>query len=248
MRESQAIIERVRRVGSGWQQLMLAVEDTALEHIKPGQTLLVKASKALDPYLRENWIPIGFDAEQRTLQVEIPLKTAYTPGEAVSIIGPVGSAFPVRAGIRHLLLIAQEDAPTRLLFLMASALRSGISVTLVLAGTTQNYPINTLPPQVEVIQSSDVLTWPSQQQTFIWADQVFIVTRSVFWEKYYLPIFYAANKSRPALPAGFLHGVFDLPLPCGTGACMACMVRCLNGDRLVCSDGPAFDLASIKFL
>jgi hypothetical protein len=56
----------------------------------------------------------------------------------------------------------------------------------------------------------------------------------------------ACRDARHAVPEGFLHGVFDLPLPCGIGACMACMVRGKRDHRLVCIDGAAFDLAQVK--
>lgn len=247
MRESQAIIERVRRVASGWQQLFLSVEDPALEKIKPGQTVLARpSSTTLDPYLRQNWIPVAFHADQGTLIIETPLDTLYNPGEVISLIGPIGSPFSLRSNIRNLLLIAQDCPPTRLLFLMEHAIQMGMAVTLVLAGEAQNYPISALPPAIEVLQSPDPLLWPEQQQSFLWAEQVFITAHSFLWEKYYLPILRAAQNSRTALPIGFLQGVFDIPIPCGTGGCMACMLRCNHGEQLVCIDGPAFDLSTVK--
>ncbi len=244
MRESQVIIERVRRVGEHWQHLSLTVEDAALEQIKPGQSLLAE-SKA---YLPERWIPINFDEEQRLLIIEHPNHELYSPGDVVSVMGPVGSPFPMRRGIQRLLLVAQDFAPTRLLFAMFRALQHGVAVTLVLTGDARNYPITTLPPTVEVIHSEDIISWSSQGQLLTWADQIVVVTEALFWQDRYVPILYAAHQSRPALPEDFLLGVFDLPTPCGTGACMACMVRCHHGNRLACLDGPAFDMANVKLL
>lgn len=56
MKQSEAIIERVRRINAGYQHLELAV-DEALNRIKPGQSLLVRTSTSWHPYLREHGIP-----------------------------------------------------------------------------------------------------------------------------------------------------------------------------------------------
>jgi hypothetical protein len=247
MRETQAIIERVRRVGAGWQHLALAV-DPSLEQTQPGQVLLVRVDETWDPYLREVWIPVDFDDEEGLLIVEQPLGRNFSPGDVVSIIGPIGEAFPIKRDIQHLLLVAQDYAPIRLFFLMNHALRTGVNVTLVLTGDAQEmYPINLLPPALEVIQSGIATSWADQDQTFLWAEQVFVITSPALMDDYYAMLLHAAQKSRHALPEGYLHGIFDLPIPCGTGACMACMVRSRDGNRLACVDGAAFDLARIKF-
>lgn len=247
MRETQAIIERVRRVGAGWQHLALAV-DPSLEQIQPGQVLLVRVDETWDPYLREVWIPVDFDDEEGLLTIEQPLVRNFSPGDVVSVIGPIGEEFPIKREIQHLLLVAQDYAPIRLFFLMNQALRAGVSVTLVLTGDArESYPINLLPPALEIIQSDIATTWADQDQTFLWAEQVFAIASPTLMDDYYAMLLQAALNSRHALPEGYLQGVYDLAIPCGTGACMACMVRSRDGNRLACMDGAAFDLSRIKF-
>jgi hypothetical protein len=226
--------------------LALAV-DPSLEQTQPGQVLLVRVDETWDPYLREVWIPVDFDDEEGLLTIELPLGRNFSPGDVVSIIGPIGEPFPVKRDIQHLLLVAQDYVPIRLFFLMNQALRTGVNVTLILTGDAQEmYPINLLPPALEVIQSVIATSWADQDQTFLWAEQVFDITSPALMDDYYAMLLHAAQKSRHALPEGYLHGIFDLPLPCGTGACMACMVRSRDGNRLACVDGCAFDLARIK--
>jgi hypothetical protein len=246
VRETQTLIERVRQIGAGWQHLELAVEDPALEQIKPGQTLLVRPGTGWEPYLREQWVPVACDTEGGVLVVERPITQRYVPGDVASVIGPVGAPFPSRAGIRHLLLVVQDYPPTRLLLLLAQAVAQGVAVTMVLTGEAQQYPLGTLPPVVEVINNQEALQWPDQANHFTWADQVFAVTSPVYWEERYAALWEAARQARHTLPESFLYGVFDLPLPCGAGACLACMVRCKHDNRLVCVDGAAFDLAHVK--
>lgn len=244
IRETKAIIERTRRLGAGWQRLSLAIEDPALEHIQPGQTLLADTGD----YLRENWIPVGFDSEEGVMLVEHPLGRTYTPGEVINLLGPVGTPFQLRHGVRHLLLVALDYVPTRLLFLLHQAIKKEMAVTLVLTGIAREYPISTLPPVVEVITGDEPEIWPNHEDTLTWADQVYLLTAPIFSEERYLPLIYTLGKLRPALPEGFLQGVFDMPMPCGTGACAACMVRTSNGNLPACVDGPAFDVTQLKFL
>ncbi|NDJ86101.1 MAG: hypothetical protein GYB66_09465 [Chloroflexi bacterium] len=246
MRESKAIIERTRRIGPNWQHLALAVEDTALAQIAPGQSLLVRATDSRDPYLRENWVPVGFDPEVNVLQIEHPINRHYGAGDAVSVIGPIGLGFEIMPGANHLLLIAQDYPPTRLIFLMMQAIENGLAVTLVLTGIASRYPIAALPPVVEVVHSEEIVAWPGNKEMLQWAHQVFVITSPVFAEERYRAVQELARDARQALPDRFLSGIFDLTIPCGTGACQACMVRTRQNDGLVCLSGPAFDLAKLK--
>ncbi len=248
MRESQAIIERIRRTGSGWQHVSLAVEDTALEHIQPGQSLLVRTGDNWDPYLRENWIPIDFDDTKRVLIIEHPIRSPYAPGNVISVLGPIGNPFTLRSDVSNLLLVAQDYPPTRLLFLLFWALRRSVAVTLVLTGSAKDYPIVTLPPGLEVILSDDNAQWPEMKETLTWADQVYMVASPAFWKDTFVPVLFATHKVRPLLPEGFLMGIFDLTIPCGTGSCDACMVRSNDGNRRTCVDGAAFDMSKVKIM
>lgn len=246
MRETKAIIERVRRTGDRWQHLELVVE-AGLEQIQPGQILLARTEGFWSSYLREQWVPIGVDEDNGFLLVERPIAHTYTPSDAVSVIGPVGSPFPLKRGIRHLLLVALDYPPTRLLFLILEAVRQHAEVALVLTGQAQHYPLGTLPKAVEVVYSPDPMSWQNQDKTLIWADQVFAIAPPVYSAVYFHTLLETSKLARQALPEAFLQGVFDFPLPCGTGACMACMVAGRHTDRLACTDGAAFDLTQVRF-
>lgn len=243
MRESLAIIERVRRIGEGWQHVSLAVEDSALEQLKPGQSLLVRRHDRFDPYLRDLWVPVDYDSANDVLEIERPEDDWLDPGDVVSVIGPVGAAFPLDDRTRNLLLVVQDYPVTRLRYLLVTALQRGLSVTLVMAGLVNSYPINSLPPATEVIHSDNPQRWPSFNETLLWADQVFVLTASHMAHDRFVHLVQAVRDARHALPENFLYGVFDYPLPCGTGACMACLV----GHTAACIDGPAFDLGKVRF-
>lgn len=246
MRETQAIIERVRRLGSNWQHLDLAVEPE-LAYIQPGQVMLTRLGDSWSPYLREQWIPLGFNEEEGVLVVERPLTQQYNPGDEVSLLGPVGSPFMLKPAVRNLLLIAFDHPPTRLMSLVLQAIRQNMSVVLVLTASAQNYPLTNLPTAVEVITTPNETEWTNQEDTLRWADQIYAVTAPAFCEEYYSRLWKVTKEVRRAVPESFLQGIHPHPLPCGTGACLACLVRRKGADHLACVQGPCFDLSHMTY-
>lgn len=244
IRQSLAIIERVRRIGPGWQVLSLAVEDAALTAVQPGQSFLVRTSDALEPYLRAAWVPVDYDAGHDVIEIERPDHENYQPGDDIHIIGPIGMPLPLKDSTRHVLAVAQDIIPTRLRFLLNVAVRSDRAVTLVLTGEAKKYPVAALPPAVEIIYSDDTQTWPTQNDTLQWADQVFVIAPVPAYEMYYSSLKRTATDARHALPEDYLFALYDLPTPCGTGACMACLI---NSSTYACINGPAVDLAKVRF-
>ncbi|NJM07388.1 hypothetical protein HC891_16190 [Candidatus Gracilibacteria bacterium] len=45
---------------------------------------------------------------------------------------------------------------------------------------------------------------------------------------------------------GFAEVLLAGQLPCGTGACLACLVETRDGLRTRCKDGPVFDLRALR--
>ena len=129
MRETQAIIERVRRVNQTHQQLHVSV-DSSLNSIKPGQSLLARVGESWNPYLREQWWPV--DQEKNRLIIERPVGTHYEPGTIVSLIGAIGDPFRFRRTLRTVMLIAYNTEPTPLLMTIPALLANRVNVTLSL--------------------------------------------------------------------------------------------------------------------
>ncbi len=245
-KEARATIERVRRISSRLQRLELGVEE-GLSHLKPGQMLLARLHEdRWDPYLPERWVPVAVDG--RTITIERPARNHYAPGQVVSVLGPVGAPFPMRYNLRNLLLIALDTMPTPLLFLGGLAIRSKISVTLVLSGVASEYPLEVLPEEVEVIEGDLDNGWPNQVTTVGWADQVIAAANPAYYNTLYPALLRKIHELRAEVPRRYLLGIFDLPMACGVGTCQGCGVSChTGGDRLICVDGPALDLEEVNF-
>jgi len=247
MRETQAIIERVRRISPDLQQIELST-DAALSQMLPGQSLFVHLleNTQFAPYLREQWFPIAVAAAR--LVVELAPQQRYHPGQVVSLLTPLGRPIPVRSGAQHVLLIAQDTLPTPFVLLAQHLLAHEIAVTLVLGGTALRYPLELLPPQIEVIHGDTGWSWPEQAQTLGWADQVIALAPPYAQSAIYGALYETIGQLRPGeLPDGYALGLFHQPLACGTGACQACQVACHGGDVLACADGAAVDLKRVVF-
>jgi hypothetical protein len=248
MKETQALIERVRRVNDTHQQLYVTV-DASLSAIKPGQSVLARVGEEWHPYLREQWWPVA--VQKNTLIFERPGAQRYEPGSIVSLIGAVGQPFRFRRTLRSVLLLAYASDPTPLLLTIPALLANGVNVTLILLGS--DYATQHLPPEVEVIQGEvgegappEKLNWANRVTTIGWADQVFVTVPQDDEIGYFREIWGLFSELRSDIPANYLFGVFRPLLPCGIGACSSCLIKLTgNNTAFACKDGPAIDLTKV---
>jgi hypothetical protein len=243
MQQTQAIIQRVHRINTQYQRVDLAV-DAALGDMQPGQSLLVRRGTAWQPYLREHWWPVYIKGD--TVVVERPADVHYEPGEVIDVLGPVGQYFMYRRSLRHILLLAYDTVPTPLLAMIPMLLGNQTSVTLALLGDARWYETTHLPPQVEVVHGGGDMEWENQVMIVGLADQVFAVVRPDDEIRRFGEVWRMFETLRSDIPKNYLFGVFQSMLPCGAGACSACMVQTKDGTALICMDGPAIDLAQVK--
>lgn len=245
MEEQEAIIERVKQVNNSVQHLELAIDD-AWSRIKPGQSLLAwPANHPQDAYMRDHWWPVNIKPGNKLI-IERPLSEVYEPPQVVHVLGLVGKPYRFRRTLRNVLLIAHDTLPTPLMMTIPWLLGNQISVTLALLGAAREYETSHLPPEVEIIQgNSEKFTWPDQVMTVGWADQVFVTVSNHDLGGHFRQVLHKFEELRAVIPKNYLFGVFDDLLPCGAGACQACMVPTREGDQLSCTEGPAFDLTQV---
>ena len=247
MREVEAIIQRVKKINDQYQHIEIAVDD-AMARIKPGQSLLARArDDRWEPYLRDHWWPINIKSGNQ-LVIERPLSENYEPSQVVSVLGLVGKPYRFRRTLRNVLLIAVDTPPTPLMMTIPWLLGNKISVTLALLSSAQDYDTQHLPPEVEIVHgNAEDVSWPDQVMTIDWADQVFVTVGQHDERTRFQHVLNKFEELRAAIPQNYLFGVFNPLLPCGAGACQACMVSLRNDTLLSCTDGPAFDLSQVIF-
>jgi hypothetical protein len=239
MLEAQAIVERVRRLSPSIQQLDLAV-DAAHAEVQPGHLFLARTTDSLDPFLREPWMPVRRD--KLSVTVELPVGKVYAPAQVVSLVGPVGRPIPVRDSVRNLLLITHEATPAALVLLAENALRQRLSVSMLLLGASRQYPLDALPPEMEVIHAVDLASWDSKMNLIQWAQQIVAVSAPPLDGEFYATLLDVVSAVMMKVQPGLLYGLYHPPLPCGVGACAACLVRHGAEDVPACTEGPALDL------
>ncbi|NDJ78226.1 MAG: hypothetical protein GYB65_18410 [Chloroflexi bacterium] len=247
MRETRAIIERVRRVSNTLQQIELSV-DSALSQYQPGQSIMAAPLDhyGWEPYLREHWIPVSMDGNQ--MVVELPVERVHAPGQVASLISPVGSPIPLRDRLHNLLLIAEDAMPTPLVWLARHVIKVGGAVTLVLAGQAIRYPLELLPPAVEIVLGETDWTWPEQVETTGWADQIVALAPSGTQLSVYGTLYDTLTQLRHHdVPDDFVFGLFYQAFTCGVGACHSCQITGRKKSLLACTDGPAIDLKKVRF-
>ncbi len=255
MRETQAIIERVRRVAPGFQRIDLSV-DAALAQLEPGQSVFAAPFERTtwEPYLRALWIPVDVLPGRVVVEVLAGHEGGEggsdagmcNPGDVVSLLSPVGRPIPLRGRVFHVLLIADDMLPTPFVYLARKLIGGGVEVTLVVGGRAEAYPLDLLPPEIEIIRSETEWKWPDQVDMLNWADQVLALAPAQTQIETYRRLYETINQLRhQAIPDQYVCGLFSPRLACGAGACLACMIPSKK-QFLACTDGPAIDLKRLE--
>jgi len=223
---------------------------------RPGQFMMLQPSATLDPFLaRPFWIHRVRDRDGRqelAVLVDVigragRLLAAMTPGQSLRITGPLGRAIAIARTSSHLLLIGEGYGIAPLIWLADEEIRRGTAVTLVLATASpiRLFPSELVAPEVEIA-------------AFIGAEAVdgaYLATVCAEYGGWSDAIVASGTAALPAMLGQVLrqrdlrrpcHVLLAPPMPCGTGICGACTVRLRRSRaRLVCRDGPVFDLRDI---
>ncbi len=261
-RQYQAEITDQRAATPRLRWLTLLAPELARE-ARPGQYLLVRCAEAgsYDPLLRRplfvtatlptpGQVGLLYEPSERGLA----WLARGRPGAMLDLLGPFGHGFEIGARTRTVLLIGQGAGLAALLYLAHDALARGCSVTL-LAGADHS---DELPPPFLVPEAVEYETIIGQAVGLLastgtrtaqagslspisWADQIYAAL-----PEHQIPALADAIRAiRYRWDRGFASLLHPGPLICGMGACGACTIELRKGPRLLCSDGPTFDLRDI---
>ncbi|HWQ28146.1 MAG TPA: dihydroorotate dehydrogenase electron transfer subunit [Dehalococcoidia bacterium] len=169
------------------------------------------------------------------------------PGDVVYGWGPLGRGFAVGRSSHHLLLVAGGIGIAPLVWLAEEQVRRGRSVTLIAGGRNaeQIFPARLLPPEVEFVVTTEDgsagrrgLATDAFAELLEWADQVFACGPNAMFQA-------MARIVREARVRRSVQVLVEERMGCGTGICYGCAVETRKGMRLVCKDGPRFDLRDL---
>jgi NAD(P)H-flavin reductase len=157
----------------------------------------------------------------------------WVPGAKLDLIGPLGHGFDLPHNIQRLGLVVLGDTVSRLLPLVHLTTQTITGVTLF---TDLSLPI--LPAALEVYPLAslkDFMDWPDFLALDVPLDNL----------PQLRAIFGLSNRDILPCPAQVL---LTTPMPCvGMAQCGACAVPARRGWKLVCEDGPVFDLNVLQW-
>jgi dihydroorotate dehydrogenase electron transfer subunit len=222
----------------------------------PGRFLMLQCGNAYDPLLPR---PMSFHRFRRTegeRQFAIlydvrgrgtALISKLKPGDEVAVFGPLGRGYAIGRDTQNLLLVAGGLGIAAVIALADEAVSTGRSVTLLQGARSARhlYPPELLPNDVEAISATDdgstghhghvtdlILEYLS------WADQIFACGPTPMFES-------MAKVMREKRSRKPVQALLEERMGCGTGICYGCAVFTRRGVRLVCRDGPRFELRSV---
>jgi len=169
-------------------------------------------------------------------------------GDSLDILGPLGNGFRISNETQTILLVAGGIGIAPLVYLAEKAVVDGLSVKMALGATTSveiNCLASLVPSSVEIIKvTNDGLVGVKGMVTDVvpsfieWADQVFACGP--------VPMY----RSLAAISGSFgykaVQVLLEQVMACGVGACRGCAVSTNDGIKMVCQDGPVFDLKDIN--
>ena len=251
MRIHLAPLTATTLIRPGVQLLELHAPNLA-QTVQPGQFCMVRccAADASDPLLRRPFYVHSINRSRGSCTFYIHVQgrgtawlAAQQEGAILDILGPLGHGWTLRPTTRNALLIGEERSISALTLLAQIALEQDIAVTLINQSQTleESYPPALLSPEVEyhiVTEQQDKNLIQTLTPILPWADASFC---SVSHETS-LALYTHFERLRGK---GFAQGTILRPLVCGTGVCFACSVETRTGQRLVCRDGPVFDMRDI---
>jgi dihydroorotate dehydrogenase electron transfer subunit len=173
------------------------------------------------------------------------------PGDKVYAWGPLGNGYKVGRASRNLLLVAGGIGVAPLVWLADQAVDRGLNVTMVIGARTAEmiFPAKLLRPEVEVVVTTDdgsagrrgFVTEPFAE-LLEWCDQAFACGPT--------PMFRSlAEAARQSKTRRSVQALLEERMGCGTGICYGCAVEVrVRGGRsmkLVCKDGPRFEIRDV---
>jgi len=223
---------------------------------QPGQFLMIRCGEGWDPLLPR---PMSFHrfrqaGDERQFAILFDLRGRGTdwlwrrePGDSLSLFGPLGRGYAVKRQSQNLLLVAGGIGIAALVSLADEAIADGRAVTLLQGAKTaaRLFPLGSLPTEVEVVSATEDgsaghrgLVTELLPQYLPWADQVFACGPNAMYEA--MAAIMRQEGSRKSVQV-----LLEEHMACGMGVCYCCGVFTRRGVKLVCKDGPRFELREI---
>jgi len=213
---------------------------------------MVRTGEGYDPLLRRplsihRVAPLSSPSQLALLFTVVGRGTKWLAqrkrGDIIDLLGPLGNGFEIKS--RDLLLVAGGIGIAPLVALAERGLAEGSQVTLLLGVPTkaQLYPSHLLPAEVKPFSSTeDGSAGRKGLVTDLLAD--FAAEAGQIFACGPLSM-YNVMARQDALQGKSVQVSMEVRMGCGFGACYGCALETKRGLKLVCKDGPIFELGEL---
>jgi dihydroorotate dehydrogenase electron transfer subunit len=223
---------------------------------KPGQFLTIRCSRSTEPLLRRPFgfhriCGSGFEILYEVVGGGTRALSGMRPDDTVDILGPLGNGFSVPAGKKDFVIIAGGIGVAPLAALAEELSKDRKKNISVIIGARSKSALLCREHFERLGLKTMVATDDGSCGKKCFATDVldeFLAIKRVF-----VPILYACGPGPMIKAVGRVskkrglqaYASFEENIACGVGACLGCAIRTRNGYKLVCKDGPVFDLKEI---
>ena len=224
---------------------------------RPGEFLMTYIGEGMDPLLGRalsiHRVRDGRAGREFALLFDVVGRgtdwlSRCTAGSQLRCVGPLGHGFEPRQRVERMLLVGGGIGCAPLIWLADEFVAGGRDVTLLLGGRTdaQIFPPELLPPAVEVVVATEDgslgergrVTAPFER-LLPWCDQAFACGPEPMFEALH-EVVRRTGSQKP------VQALLEGRMACGFGVCYSCALFPRRGGvRLVCSDGPRFELRDL---
>jgi len=168
-------------------------------------------------------------------------------GDVIDLLGPLGRGFNIRPESHNLLLIAGGIGIAPMFALADEGIHRGLRLTLLLGAptATQLYPVELLRRSVNcMVATEDGSAGRKGMVTELLADlddgadQIFACGPIPMYRA--LAALMQSKKGEKSVQVSV-----EARMGCGFGGCYGCAIETRSGLRLVCKDGPVFELNDV---
>jgi dihydroorotate dehydrogenase electron transfer subunit len=223
-----------------------------VSHSQPGQFVMVRTSDNHDPLLRRplSIHRVGGNGSLALLFNIVGRGTNWLAqckaGEGIDLFGPLGRSFEVHS--QNLLLVAGGIGIAPLVFLAEKAVADGRHVTLLSGAKTADgiYPGHLLPPDITYVTITEdgslskrgpVTDLLAELAEFSQKDEQFFACGP--------NCMYKTMSALHRLKGKSIQVSTEARMGCGFGGCAGCTIQTKRGLKMVCKDGPIFELSDL---
>ncbi len=239
-----------------FKHLVLEAPDLA-SVIEPGQFVNIRVSAGTEPLLRRPFsvyralngeVELFYEVLGRGTKVLAQKKS----GDVLDVLGPLGQPFSLPpSGTEHVVMIAGGIgvAPFQILTDALEA-HEGLKLTLLYGARTFEHTFN----MDDLERNRCRIMIATEDGSVGVKGRVSRLFSDISWDPNATWIYTCGPNAMMAAVQEFareqnIRGEVscESAMACGTGACLGCVVRTVNGYKTVCHDGPVFGLHEVIF-